>query len=873
MAQSQHVAAKHRSRRRHQTRSPSPSRHHDWDSRHDPTPHSLPYRSREPEIQRSAGRFRSKHYSQRSASPSDESVDIPDPMPHPQHQLARSATVGARNGKGRAVYLEVEEDDDEGEQMISRLRSRSRPRTQSKTRSLSSSGDDETYELSTPPRSTPLYRSRPTSRLPSASTSRSSSVDTDSTVSTQDERTKRPVRRGRVEVPVTPPPPAPPVVDRAERRRHRRRHRDRSAYQEESDDEPEIERTLQRLRERSKSVPRERRPMNSRSTSRRRHHHRDVYDDAEPSSSKRQVDATAGIRIPGTNVTVRPHRRRYYESDAVIVEKPALQRARTAPSSHVTSHSMSSSSRRSSAFLNRFMGPGLQTPPERHEKMVECVVCLDDLKASKTAKLKCGHRMCKSCLKRSFKLSVKDPAQMPPRCCTSDCIPLKHVDHLFDVDFKRTWNHKYHEFSTRNRVYCPGRKCGRWIRPDQIQRHRNGRKVGRCGSCQTRVCCECNNKWHGSSPCPADEETNQILQQAKEEGWQRCYNCRNMVELKEGCNHMTWYVINIYLGADMTWWASNRISSRCGAEFCMICGLRWKICECPWFTYDGADADPLDHMQIPEPVISRERLGLRSAPPTQGLDPRLATGSGPRPRPSNYDEEVLLRRLQEQRDADLAQRLQQAEMMDDTEDDYMEPDDIMGNAGHFMHDPHRRRAQTVVAPPAPAPPPVAPFGGRAGSVADYVTGVSKARGVRANSMERRLADRFEQRQGGSPTHHSFGHPIPPPPAPPRAMGPSQPPMMPTPHITRRHTIDDDLYDAPRGSRVPERMIPRRAATRGYADDPAFYEPGPRIRRRERTASTSPKDSVLAGLTGPGRGMHRVYEWVNHVEADPNGIAT
>lgn len=329
---------------------------------------------------------------------------------------------------------------------------------------------------------------------------------------------------------------------------------------------------------------------------------------------------------------------------------------------------------------------------------------------------------------------------------------------------------------------------------------------------------------------------------------------------------MTWYVIDC---ANMALWTSNRISSRCGAEFCMICGLKWKTCECPWFTYDGADADPLDHMQIPEPMISRDRLGLRSAPPTQGLDPRLSAGNGPRPRPSNYDEEMLLRRLQEQRDADLARRLQE---MEETEDDYMEPDDIMGNTGHFMHDPHRRRAQTVVAPPAPAPPPVTPFG-RAGSVVDYVTGVNKARGVRANSMERRLADRFEQRPGGSPTHHSFGHPIPPPPAPPRAMGPPQQPMMPAPHITRRHTIDDDLYDTPRASRLPERIIPRRAVTRGYADDHAFYEPGPRIRRRERTASTSPKDSVLAGLTGPGRGMHRVFEWVNHVESDPTGIAT
>ncbi|KAI0890233.1 uncharacterized protein GGS22DRAFT_150315 [Annulohypoxylon maeteangense] len=468
------------------------------------------------------------------------------------------------------------------------------------------------------------------------------------------------------------------------------------------------------------------------------------------------------------------------------------------------------------------------------------------------AKLKCGHRMCKSCLKRSFKLSVKDPSQMPPRCCTSDCIPLKHVNDLFDNDFKQTWNQKFREFSTQNRVYCPGKKCGQWITPDQIHRHANGRNMGKCGNCKTRVCCDCNNRWHGSGPCPVDEEMNQFLQQAKEEGWQRCFRCKNMVELKEGCNHMT---------------------CRCGAEFCMICGLKWKTCECPWFNYDGAEIDHLDHMQIPEPVIDRERLNLRSAPPmAPGMDARRRSpGNGLRTRPSPFEDERLLRRFQqEQQDEELARRLQ----YEDTEDDYMEPEDIGGHPGPFVRDKYRRRAQTVVAPPAPAPPPVAPFDRANSVIGDYVTGVNRARGVgpRANSMERRLADRFEQRQNNSPTHHSFGISIPPPPAPPRAMGPPPIPQVPlgqTPMLSRRHTVDDDLYDGPRANRIPERMLPRRASTRGYVDEPAFYDSAPRVRRRDRAASTSPKDSVLAGLTGPGRGMHRVYEWVNHIDStDP-----
>lgn len=164
---------------------------------------------------------------------------------------------------------------------------------------------------------------------------------------------------------------------------------------------------------------------------------------------------------------------------------------------------------------------------------------MDDLPSSKLAKLKCGHRMCNACLKQSFRLSVGDPQQMPPRCCTSD-IPIKYVDRLFDVKFKKTWNQKLAEFSTRNRLYCPSKRCGEWIRPEDTWREHGGRRCGRCGKCKTKVCCSCKGKWHSSRGCPRDEETTQILEQAKEAGWQRCYRCKTMVELKEGCNHMTW---------------------------------------------------------------------------------------------------------------------------------------------------------------------------------------------------------------------------------------------------------------------------------------------------------------------------------------------
>lgn len=223
-------------------------------------------------------------------------------------------------------------------------------------------------------------------------------------------------------------------------------------------------------------------------------------------------------------------------------------------------------------------------------KKISCLTCgSDDVPISRSAKLSCNHRMCHSCLRRIFTMSVSDPAHMPPRCCTSEHIPLKHVDKLFDQTFKKTWNRKFQEYTTRNRIYCPSRGCGEWIKPNHIETDKSGRKVGKCKRCSTKVCCVCNNKAHKSSECPKDPATREFVEIAKQKGWQRCYNCSAMVELKEGCNHMT---------------------CRCTAEFCMVCGIKWKGCDCPWFNYENFDA-AVDPMRAQEALDRRRQQEQR----------------------------------------------------------------------------------------------------------------------------------------------------------------------------------------------------------------------------------------------------------------------
>ena len=122
-----------------------------------------------------------------------------------------------------------------------------------------------------------------------------------------------------------------------------------------------------------------------------------------------------------------------------------------------------------------------------HAEKVQCIICLsDDVPISKAILLSCKHHWCNSCLRRIFNLSTLDRQHMPPKCCTKDCIDLKHVEKLFDNRFKRLWNRKCQEYTTKIPIYCPLRDCGSWIKP--LARGDTPNKdgwEGRCQRCKT----------------------------------------------------------------------------------------------------------------------------------------------------------------------------------------------------------------------------------------------------------------------------------------------------------------------------------------------------------------------------------------------------
>lgn len=324
--------------------------------------------------------------------------------------------------------------------------------------------------------------------------------------------------------------------------------------------------------------------------------------------------------------------------------------------------------------------------------------------------------------------------------------------------------------------------------------------------------------------------------------------------------------------------------SRCGAEFCMICGARWKSCECDWFNYDHNEDDRLEHMQVPvrERFVGRPVVEMPPSPTRQARPgPGLSTFPGPRPRPQNYEEELhLLQRLQEGR-GEYARRLQTyQEPEDGPEDDFLGGlGDIhgLGNAAsHHMNDNFRPRPRHIVVPEQPQPSPLPPMPLDSAPVfdrpatGDYIRGVNRARGVRAASVGR-LADRFNTDLRLGPTHRP--PPLPtaatmPLPAMVSAISPGHHSNVPV----RRHTVETrEVYDDDRshprlgGARSAERVIASgRPARPVFHEEPEDMLPhGVGVMKQH--IRDPPKASNLAGLTGSGRGADRVSEWAAHVQ--------
>lgn len=168
----------------------------------------------------------------------------------------------------------------------------------------------------------------------------------------------------------------------------------------------------------------------------------------------------------------------------------------------------------------------------KKSKLRPCMACGDMKHFVYLARAPCQHEYCRECLETLFRHAILDETMFPPRCCRQD-IPLDTNRLFLSGDLVQQFKKKSIEFSTPDRLYCHQPTCSAFIPPSMFK---DG--MAQCPECNATTCTICKKATHRGD-CPADKELQEVLQMARDNGWQRCPKCFTMVELLMGCFHMT----------------------------------------------------------------------------------------------------------------------------------------------------------------------------------------------------------------------------------------------------------------------------------------------------------------------------------------------
>ncbi|XP_040992779.1 uncharacterized protein LOC121239577 [Juglans microcarpa x Juglans regia] len=216
-----------------------------------------------------------------------------------------------------------------------------------------------------------------------------------------------------------------------------------------------------------------------------------------------------------------------------------------------------------------------------------CVICLEDTDIGRMFSVDgCLHQYCFSCMKQH--VEVKLLHGMVPKCphegCKSELV-VESCRKFLTPNAIDTFSQRLREASipVTERVYCPYPRCSTLMSKsgvleyakDFLDVERTGAR--KCMKCHGLFCITCKVPWHSNMNChdykmlnphPPSEDV-KLKSLATRNLWRQCVKCNHMIELAEGCFHMT---------------------CRCGNEFCYNCGAEWKnkqaTCSCPLWDED-----------------------------------------------------------------------------------------------------------------------------------------------------------------------------------------------------------------------------------------------------------------------------------------------
>ncbi|KAK7246092.1 hypothetical protein RIF29_40951 [Crotalaria pallida] len=246
---------------------------------------------------------------------------------------------------------------------------------------------------------------------------------------------------------------------------------------------------------------------------------------------------------------------------------------------------------------------GLVIFPVNGETLLEnCSICCENKPVPIMITMKCSHKFCSHCL-RTYADEKVQASHVPIRCpqlgCTycisaSECksfLPYTSFESLEKALAEGTLLHS-------DRIYCPFPNCSVLLDPRGSLSTRassssqSDNSCVECPVCQRFICVECEVPWHSSMSC---EQYQDLLEEDRDSSditlhllalnkrWKRCQLCRRMIELTQGCYHMTCW---------------------CGHEFCYSCSAEYRdgqqTCQCVFWDADNSEDSVAHSLQESE---------------------------------------------------------------------------------------------------------------------------------------------------------------------------------------------------------------------------------------------------------------------------------
>ncbi len=165
-------------------------------------------------------------------------------------------------------------------------------------------------------------------------------------------------------------------------------------------------------------------------------------------------------------------------------------------------------------------------------QMKPCVVCDHEKEDINLMTAPCGHPYCGRCVNKLFDRATKEESNFPPKCC-GETITLEDSALFLSPDIYSKYQERSEEFSLTNRTYCFDYECGTFIPPKA-----NVGDKAKCPTCQRWTCIGCKAAAH-EGDCPEDPADQSLMAAAAEAGFQKCQECKRVIELTQGCNHIT----------------------------------------------------------------------------------------------------------------------------------------------------------------------------------------------------------------------------------------------------------------------------------------------------------------------------------------------